>query len=125
MTDPLRKSQDVTGYHISKTRAPLSRREASQGESRAYECISVSVAREVFNFVKIPKHLSGAEALPRVHVGSHDSSLDGAASGQMSPVLRARLRFHHDILHALRCRLRGTFQALRSSTIDTQGGIHF
>jgi len=32
--DPLRKSQDVTGYHISKIRAPLSRREASQGESR-------------------------------------------------------------------------------------------
>lgn len=67
----------------------------------------------------------GAEALPRVHVGGRSSSLDGTASGQMSPVLRARLRFRYDSLHALRCRLRGTLQALRSSTIDTQGGIHF
>lgn len=59
------------------------------------------------------------EALPRVHVSGRDSSLDGTASGQMSPVLRARLRFRYDILHALRCRLRSSFQALRSSTIDT------
>lgn len=33
-TDPRRKSQDVTGYHSFESRAPLSRRETSQGESR-------------------------------------------------------------------------------------------
>lgn len=32
--DPRRKSQDVTGYHSFESRAPLSRRETSQGESR-------------------------------------------------------------------------------------------
>lgn len=31
MFDPLRKSQDVTGYQQFKKREPLSRREASQG----------------------------------------------------------------------------------------------
>lgn len=81
------------------------------------------VAREVFKNVSVCS--LNAEALPRVHIGGRDSSLDGAASGQVSPVLRARLRFRYDILHALRCRLRGTLQALRSPTIDTQGGIHF
>lgn len=62
----------------------------------------------------------GEEALPRIHIAGGDSSLNGAASGQMSSVLRARaLWFCHDVLHALWYRLRRTLQAFRSSTIDT------
>lgn len=64
---------------------------------------------------------AGEQALPRVHVGGSDSSLNGAASGQMPPVLRGRLRLRHDRLHALRHRLRRALQALRSST---QGGVY-
>jgi len=85
--------------------------------------VSVKMAREVFKSRKnVFRSVCRVKVLPRVHVGGRGSSLDGAASGQMSPVLRARLRFRYDILHTLRCRLRSTLQALGSST---QGGIHF
>jgi len=52
------------------------------------------------------------KALPRIHIRGCDSPLNGAASGQMSTVFRVRLRFRHDVLHALWHRLRCTLQAL-------------